>query len=140
MLEQRARHPARRHIPLGCDGIGAERPREVPGRSENHRDDGEDGIGAREQAVLGDETPRRGTVEHERKRRDHEQDGELRPRQDGDADRDQQQRIVPSPRRVRGIVQREHRPQERRVCDDLRQEQRREDDPWHADRQRGDQV
>ena len=100
MLHERMRHPAREQIPLGRNGIGPEQTREPAGGEQDQRGEheaavrhGQDAMSGHDSAAGSHDSPSQRPagskgelVDHERERQRDEQDGELRPREDRQAE------------------------------------------------------
>ena len=138
MVEDRASDPAGHEMPVHRLAVDAERAPDVPGGDERDRESGEHRVGPREDPVTAEHST--AVVQDEDHRGDDQQCHELRARQHCERDPEQSQHVVPV-RRARGRrLQREHRPQERRICRDLGQEERRVDDPRHEHGEQRHQV
>ena len=128
---------------LGRDRVGAEQlralaDRDGPEDDEQQRTEEED-EGAPGPPEVGRRTARSRLQHRLRDDRDDEhaeEHDELRPREHGDTDRGEREQVG-RPRLARdGVRQRQQRPAERRIGDDLGEQERREHDPGNGDAQR----
>ncbi len=149
VLQEGAPEAVRDEVAAERAGVGPEEVGEAPDGRGDEAGGYEHGVGDGKDRVRVDgSTPRPAevAVAHCELVRDHddgnhdEQYDELRPREDGEREREQEQDVV-SPRGCgRRRLQREHRPQKRRVTDGLGEQERGEHDPGHADGQGRDRV
>ena len=130
---------------LGRDGVRAEEPRALADRDCSEDDE------QQRRGEVDEVTPRppevrwsaaRGRLQH-RFRRDRdeqhaEQHDELRSREHGDADHCEREHVRRPPLALDGVRQREQRPAEGRIGDDLGEQERREHDPRDRDAQSSD--